>query len=80
MFNELVQPDLLQIISLNRAEQTQCGNSMSEHSVERAVGHARYDGTVQPFEGASAKTHIVAKACSEAKACLFKCAKSKNIL
>ncbi len=58
MFNELVRPGLLQIISLNRAKQAEYGNSMSEPSVERAVGHARYDGTVQPWEGPSANTHI----------------------
>lgn len=64
MLSELVRPGLLQIISLNRAEQAEYGYSMSgEQSAERAVGHARYDGTVQSSEGPSANTRIDSKAC-----------------
>lgn len=33
--------------------------------MERAVGHARYDGTFQLLEGASAKTHIGSQANNE---------------
>lgn len=70
MFNERPRPGLLQIISLNRTEQAEYGDSMREPSVERAVGHARYDGTVQSAEGAYANSHIDSKACDTTRACV----------
>lgn len=47
-FNERVQPAFRRIKSLIRFEQSLFGDSMGEYSVARAVGHARYDGMVQP--------------------------------
>ena len=57
MFGELVQCGSVRIISVNRKEQAEDSNSMREPSSERAVGHARYDGTVQASEGESACIH-----------------------